>query len=308
MRMFHSIAQFLPASLLLVLPLATFGQSPQVDSSTAAHVRAEAQQAQQATPPKATTHQPPMQARASAPAPSSQPNQPPTMQPQVPTPEAPLRPAQMPPSPPRVSYVGGQLTVTASNSTFSDVLVAVRNASGIRIEGIGLTGGDRVFGQFGPGSPRDVLGFLLTGAHFDFIILGTIEDPNAAQKLILSPRMGPAQTGAQSAGVAPARPGLRSPANDDNDTDNQQADVADEQPATVQPPPAQPSLAQPSPVQQTGSAQPANPQQNNGVKTPEQLLEEMRRLNNRGNGNAQSPPQPTQPNLQPNMPPDTVPR
>src|SRR5262249_39535387 len=154
--------------------------------------------------------------------------------------ETPLRPSQMPPNPPRVSYVGGQLTVTASNSTFSDVLVAVRNATGIKIEGIGLTGGDRVFGQFGPGSPRDVLDFLLTGARFDFIILGTIEDPNAAQKLILSPRMGPAPTGGQSASMPQTRPGIRPPANDeDNDADGQQADVADEQPAAVQPMPAQ---------------------------------------------------------------------
>jgi hypothetical protein len=302
MRLFRSITQFLAASLILVLPI--FGQSSQMDSSTAAHVRAETQQAQQATRPKATTNPPLPQAPSAS---TNQPSQPAAMQQQAQPQDVPLRPAQMPPSPPRVSYVGGQLTVTASNSTFSDVLIAVRNATGIRIEGIGLTGGDRVFGQFGPGSPRKVLDFLLTGARFDFIILGTLEDPNAAQKLILSPRMA-SQAGMQSAGVPQGRPGIRPPTNnEDSDVDNQQADVADEQPAAVQPPPTQPSLAQPFPVQQTGSPQPANPQQNNGVKTPEQLLEEMRRLN-RGNGNAQTPPQPTQPNLQPNMPPETVPR
>src|SRR5262245_51095166 len=184
MRLSCFITQFLAASLILVLPI--FGQAPQVDSSTAAHVRAETSQAKQATLPNTTTNQPAMQARGSAPgASANQPSQPSTVQQQPQTSETPLRPSQMPPNPPRVSYVGGQLTVTASNSTFSDVLVAVRNATGIKIEGIGLTGGDRVFGQFGPGSPRDVLDFLLTGARFDFIILGTIEDPNAAQKLIL---------------------------------------------------------------------------------------------------------------------------
>ena len=64
------------------------------------------------------------------PAPQSQPQpgitqQPVTSQPAVQQPQPPSGAEQQPPNPPRVSFVGGLLTVVAENSTLADVLKAI---------------------------------------------------------------------------------------------------------------------------------------------------------------------------------------
>jgi len=71
---------------------------------------------------------------------------------------------KLPPSPPQISYVGGELTVVAKNSTLSDVLKGIQTAIGAKIEGVTPTDTDRVFGQFGPASPQAVCSTLLTGS------------------------------------------------------------------------------------------------------------------------------------------------
>src|SRR5262249_33219743 len=78
------------------------------------------------------------------------------VQPSPQTAEAPQQPLQLPPKPPRVSYVTGKLTVVAENSMMTDVLNGVRSATGIKMEGLGGNA-DRVYGQFGPASPRIVI-------------------------------------------------------------------------------------------------------------------------------------------------------
>ena len=37
---------------------------------------------------------------------------------------------------------------------------------------------DRVAAQLGPGNPRDVIASLLQGSRFDYIVLGSVNDPN----------------------------------------------------------------------------------------------------------------------------------
>jgi hypothetical protein len=97
--------------------------------------------------------------------------------------------AQMPASPPQVSFQGGQLTISAQNSTLGDILKAVRAQTSATVD---LPGNapERVVGQFGPGPARDVLTSLLNGSHFNYLLLGSPTDPNALDRVILMAKSG----------------------------------------------------------------------------------------------------------------------
>ncbi|HEX6466171.1 MAG TPA: hypothetical protein VFZ99_02635 [Terriglobales bacterium] len=183
-----------------------------------------------------------------------------------PVPGAALHPSEMPPSPPRLSFAGGALTVVANNSTLTDVLKAISNITGAKIEGLNGAG-DRVYGQFGPAPPRAVLDTLLEGSHYDFIILSAVDNPQSVQQVILSPRANTPSGGAQTA-TAPVRAYPSVPAANNEENENSQEMGEEQQPEPPQPMPQ----AQPQPAP-NGNAQ------QNGPKSPEQLLEELRRLN-----------------------------
>jgi len=210
----------------------------------------------------------------------------------------PQPPIQVPPKPARVSYVGGQLTVVAENSMMTDVLNGIRSATGIKMEGLSGNA-DRVYGQFGPASPRVVIDSLLNGSHYDFIILSSLETPDTVQRVILSPRGNSPNTMATN---TPGRPMNRPPVDEDNEVAGGPDEVTDEQPVPVAPVPAIQQPGQPLPVNPTTvQNQGQQPGGTQGVKTPEQLLEELRRLNsNQRQGPGDAP--------RPQQPPDIVPR
>jgi len=188
----------------------------------------------------------------------------------------------------------------------TDVLNGIRSTTGIKMEGLGGNA-DRVYGQFGPAAPRVVINSLLNGSHYDFIILSSVETPDAVQRVILSPRGNSPNTMAVN---NPGRPMNRPRVDEDNDGVNNQDEVTDEEagPAMLAPgiqqqcqpmQQGQPVPINPSTVQNQ-SQQPGGTQQ--GVKTPEQLLEELRRLNSNQRQNTGEGPRP------PQQPPDIVPR
>src|ERR1700685_3335305 len=119
-----------------------------------------------------------------------------------PAPQPPAPPptlAQWPATPPQVSFQGGQLTISAQNSTLGDILKAVRAQTGATIDLPG-TAPERVVGHFGPGLPRDVLASLLNGSHFNYLLLGSPTDSAALDRVILMAKSG------SSADSAPAAP------------------------------------------------------------------------------------------------------
>jgi hypothetical protein len=97
--------------------------------------------------------------------------------------------AQQPASPPQVSFQGGELTITAQNSTLGDILKAVRAQTGATIDLPG-TAPERVVGHFGPAPARDVLASLLNGSHFNYLLLGSPTDPSALDRVILIAKSG----------------------------------------------------------------------------------------------------------------------
>lgn len=233
-------------------------------------------------------------------------------------PPPPATPQQMPPSPPQVEYRDGLLTVSAKNSTLLDVLNAIRAQSGanMTLPPSGLN--DRLFVQAGPAPPRDVLSKLLAGTNFNYVLVGSPQDPGSLQQVIVTTRQPGGAVMAQS--PAPAAnpggypqqsrlPGMGAPATEEEDEPSPQPNQqpmpggfgAPGGPGPFQPNPAfaPPGVANPTPMQPTpgpaGIAPVQPPQQppqgtqagQPQVKTPEQLLQELKQMQQQ----QQKPPQ-----------------
>jgi hypothetical protein len=204
-------------------------------------------------------------------------------------PAPPQTPEHGPSSPPEVTFKGGQLTITARNSTLGDVLNAVKLKTGAQVE-MPAASNERVVGQFGPGAPRDVMVQLLNGSHFDYVLMGSPSDPGALNKVVLmarangpepapTPQAQPAETGSQ-AGLQ-VIPQVQ--------TDQPEDNGGEMPPEMQQPEEEQPE--QPDQAEQPEQPDQPPPGQNGPVvKTPEQLLRELQQQQQQQQG-GQTPPQ-----------------
>ena len=201
---------------------------------------------------------------------------------------------QLPSAPPQVSFQDGLLTIVAQNSNLGDILREVRKRTGATIE-VPANATERVAGKFGPGPARDVLADLLNGSAFNYVMVGSPSDPDTLASLVLTtkPAGGPTQTTAtafqpvqqyippertpMAPGTGPGGPVVQQPANDeeaDADEDKDDEENADGDQAQGQ-------------AGGSGAAQDGS-QPNAGPKTPEQILEMLRKP-------GQLPPGMTQP-------------
>jgi hypothetical protein len=200
---------------------------------------------------------------------STLPPTPPTTEPTVP-----LTPAQQQPKRAQVTVASGIVSVTADNSSLNQILRQISHETGIKITGGVMD--ERVFGQYGPAAPDQILAELLDGTGSNMLLVN--HDGGAPKELILTPRQG---------GPTPPSPNA--------DTSEDKADSQDSQPA---PEPSQsvgegvpdrnrtvPAIAPAAPAAQTpeDSSQPDSP---NGVKTPQQIYEQLQHLRQQ-----QNPPQ-----------------
>src|SRR5213594_2589698 len=202
----------------------------------------------------------------------------PAPQPPPPPPPPPTL-EQMPASAPQVFFRNGQLTIVARNSTL------------------------RVVSNLGPGPARDVLASLLNGSHFNYVMLGSPNDPHMVQRIILTSK----------AGAAPENASSENASSNPSQVATQQ--VYPQQPV---PPPDTEEMpveevqdeAAPEVDQAEQPGQPEEQQAPNGqqqVKTPEQLLQELQRQQQQQQQGApqgfpQNQPQP-QPQPQPQQNP-----
>lgn len=229
---------------------------------------------------------------------------------------------QIPPSPAKVTFQGGLLSISAQNSTLGEILRDVRKLTGAAIEIPSGTNGanEHVVTHLGPGTPRDVLVSLLNGSSFNYVMLGTNSDPTAVASVILTPKEvlvgGAPQTATNVAANAyqttagsptpPGRfPGSRgfnpqgatgprnTPAAESDDAKDDDQETAEDntddqtQPAQQVQPDA--TAAAEQQVQPTDANQP-----NAGPKTPEQILEMLRRPQQQQPGAVVTPSQPPQ--------------
>lgn len=169
-------------------------------------------------------------------------------------PPPPLTALQQPPHRARVQLDDSGLLIQADNSSLVQILREVANASGMKIDG--LNQDERVFGSFGPGNAQEVLIRLLEGTSYNLLMVGDTEKGTPRQMVLT------ARGGATRGAYTPPAPSAPKPDEDE--------DVA---PQAEEPQPAPEPIAAP-PAQ-------ANPnQQQPSVKTPQQLLEELRKMRN----------------------------
>jgi hypothetical protein len=215
---------------------------------------------------------------------------------------------QIPAAPAKVSFQGGLLSISAENSTLGEILRDVRQLTGAAIEiPAGSAANERVVTSLGPGAPRDVLAGLLNGSSFDYVMLGSSTDPTAVSSVILTNKSPSTGEATQTAAVVPyqsnpdpvashpwppgrpmpvgpgfnraqgaAQPGQAAQAEDDSKDDDQDAADDSDDPAQPAQPDANGAGANPNAAQD--QSQPTDPNQPNaGPKTPEQILEMLRR-------------------------------
>jgi len=236
---------------------------------------------------------------------------------------------QIPATPAKVSFEDGLLSISAQNSTLSEILRDVRRLTGAAID-IPPNANERVVTHLGPGAPRDVLAGLLNGTSFNYVMVGTNADPSAVASVVLMSKPNASGAAGASAGeetqVAASRyqngaalpptripvqqfnaqviPQQRDPganaanaagstdADDSKEDDSDNADDSAEDQAQPGQPvqPGQP--AQPDGTAANGQDQPDSNQPNAGPKTPEQILEMLRRQQQTQGGLGNQPPQP----------------
>ncbi len=179
------------------------------------------------------------------------------------------RPASLPPSlldkpaqPAKVRLFDGKLAIDAANSSLSAILEAIETTSGMSVDGLGKD--QRVFGQYGPGTPRDVLSSLLDGAGYNFMMVGDTNS-GAPREVILTQRnnapLPPEQSSAQ-------------PQSEEDD----QPTVYNNPPEEAPPPQRPSSVISP----------PGTPDADGRVRTPQEILQELQRMRAQ---QAQQPPQ-----------------
>ncbi len=107
------------------------------------------------------------------------------MPPQEPVAIAPRTPEQLPAEPPRVTFENGQLTIDSQNSTLTAVLNAIGHQLGAQLEMPPGAAAERVAVHLS-GSARQTISALLDGSSLNYVIMGSPENPDGVQKVILT--------------------------------------------------------------------------------------------------------------------------
>jgi hypothetical protein len=202
--------------------------------------------------------------------------------------------AQPPPTPihrAQIAFSNNLLTITADNSSLNQILRDIASTTGMTITG-GVAD-ERVFGTYGPADPSTVLAALLNGTGSNILLIQ--DSKKSPRELILTPRHG---------GPTPPSPNTYHDASDNN-LPPQQTPHFSKEPARqaplpqlppdqqVPPPPA--ATVAPTPDSSTPATAPdantTTQQSPNGVKTPQQIYEELMKMQQQQAKPATPPPQ-----------------
>ena len=123
-------------------------------------------------------------------------------------PELPKWPVNEKADPASVVWDSHGLRIEATNSSLEQILTDVSADTGATVEG--LDNDQRIFGTFGPGTARDVLGQLLEGSGYNFLMIGD-QGQGTPRQIVLSVR----STGSSPQGAKPPSP------NDEDEVDEQ---------------------------------------------------------------------------------------
>jgi hypothetical protein len=87
-----------------------------------------------------------------------------------------------------VEFRNGALRIWADKMPLAELLNEIHRKTGADIPIPAGADQELVVANLGPAPPRDVLASLLNGSSFDFIIVGSSEDPAQLRSLLLSPK------------------------------------------------------------------------------------------------------------------------
>lgn len=174
--------------------------------------------------------------------------------------ELPKWPVNETPNKPTVTWDSAGLKIEANNSSLHDILNQVSTDTGAKLEGMGDD--ERIFGEYGPGTARDVISQLLHGSSYNVLMIGD-QGAGTPRQIVLSARRGgsnpqPAnrsfqpQTQDQSDEDIPDQP-------EDNDQSGQPPMINGRPPMQIMPPG----------IQQGPQGPPGAP------RTPQQVLQEL---------------------------------
>ena len=132
-----------------------------------------------------------------------------------------------------VSFEGGLLSISSNKANLSEILFEVHQRTGAEIAIPAGAEQEQVAAEIGPAPAPEVLAHLLNGSRFNFMILSSATNPQALDRVILSPR--------GEGAILPGNPQPQ-PAPDDDGEDVQSKVVP---PAGA---PAGPSIDNPTPT------------------------------------------------------------
>jgi hypothetical protein len=168
--------------------------------------------------------------------------------------------------PPQVTFENNQLTIIAPNSTLADILRAVHKLTGADIEIPAAP--ERVITNLGPGPAREVMADLLNGSRFNYVLLGSPSDDSALTRVVLV-----AKTGSQ---VTPNPVAQNTPPPPQGQIQGQVAEQPEAEPAAEEAEAAEDgSNADENAEQQPVEGEQTQTPDQNGIKTPQQMLQEM---------------------------------
>ena len=114
---------------------------------------------------------------------------PPANQSQPNTPAAVSAPAP-PPRKLEVSFANGKLKIWADKATLAEVLTEINRNTGAEVIIPPGTGQEPIVADLGPAPAREVLSQLLYGSTFNFVIIGSDNDPSQLRGIFLTLRQG----------------------------------------------------------------------------------------------------------------------
>jgi len=172
--------------------------------------------------------------------------------PAQPVPEIPKWPVNDTPNKPSVTWNASGLKIQANNASLHDILNQVSTDTGAKVEGLGTD--ERVFGEYGPGTARDVISQLLHGSSYNVLMIGD-QGAGTPRQIVLSARRN----------VPNQAQGNRPTPQDQPDED------VPEQPEVDEQPPMQPPMVNGGrpPMPEIPQGPPGAP------RTPQQVLQEL---------------------------------
>lgn len=189
-----------------------------------------------------------------------------------------------------ITWDGHLLRITADGESLAEVLSTVAARTGTHLSG--STPSDPIYGTYGPAPIVDVLSDLLNGLPLNMLFVNRIG--NKPAELILTARSGgvtPPSSDAQQQQFAqtPPQPQQQAPYTPIRQPYQQPAQNVAGPPPTVPPPPGNTTDGNGQAPGSNAPADTGNPTSPNGVKTPQEIFEQLQRLRNGANASQTNP-------------------